>query len=124
MSGGATVTQNFLVVSMETKHDTLNHNPSPTVAVEKKSLHLLASFAQKGVTRCRIHILMPTMLIHVPNITNVCSEGNLMFAPSVLLNMKRMLQLTTILLKFYTPNIPDSFWGTTQYTQGTQKVSL
>jgi len=37
MSGGATVTQNFLVVSTETKHDAFNHNPNPIVAMEKKA---------------------------------------------------------------------------------------
>jgi hypothetical protein len=36
-SGGATVTQNFLVVCTETKHDTFNHNPSTIVAMEKKA---------------------------------------------------------------------------------------
>jgi hypothetical protein len=35
-SGGVTVTQNFHVVSMETKLDTLNHNPSPTAAMGKQ----------------------------------------------------------------------------------------
>jgi hypothetical protein len=36
-SGGATGTQNFLVVSMETKHDAFSHNPSPIVAMEIKA---------------------------------------------------------------------------------------
>jgi hypothetical protein len=85
-SAGATVTQNFLVVSMETKHDEFNHNPSPIVAMGKKSLHLLVSSTQKGVTQCRIHIVMPT---NADSCTkhDKCSEGNLMSAHSVLLNM-------------------------------------
>jgi len=38
-SGGATVTQNFLLVSMQTKHDAFNHNPSPVVATEKTAFN-------------------------------------------------------------------------------------
>ena len=40
-SGGATGTQNFLVVSMETMHDAFSHNPSPVVALDKKAFSCL-----------------------------------------------------------------------------------
>jgi hypothetical protein len=42
-SGGATVTQNFLVVSTETKNEAFNHNPSPIVAIYKKKALLIHS---------------------------------------------------------------------------------
>jgi hypothetical protein len=38
--GGANVTQNFLVVSKETKQDAFNHNPSGLVAMETKASHV------------------------------------------------------------------------------------